>query len=92
MGLAATLSAAVLSVASPSKAFLGIGEDIQQQYTDQTVGGPREGVELEGQDACGMHAVHACMHPATVYTGANGGWTEGLGWDETHACMYASSA
>ena len=61
MGLAATLSAAVLSVASPSKAFLGIGEDIQQQYTDQTVGGPREGVEREGQDACGMHAVHACM-------------------------------
>ena len=89
MGLAATLSAAVLSVASPSKAFLGIGEDIQQQYTDQTVGGRRgrgrAGGLRAGRDACGMRAVHACMHPvhdagaASAHPGLEGFPCDSLG-------------
>lgn len=40
MGVAASIAAAVLSSASPSLAFLGIGEDdIQAKYAEQTVRG-----------------------------------------------------
>ena len=56
LGVALALSSAVLTSASPSLAFLGFGEDVQQQYTDSTVSsgaelpqGEREGGEDSGR-------------------------------------------